>query len=140
MSQYEIAMQIAKKAYKGLKDKAGAEYLNHPVHVAKQMNTEQEKVVALLHDVIEDAGYTVQMLEEMGIDRRCCHAVDVISRRRGEDYMEYILRVKEDSLAAAVKIEDLKHNSDLSRLPLVREEDLQRYEKYQRALEILMEC
>ena len=90
--------------------------------------------------MIEDAGYTVQMLEEMGIDRRCCHAVDVISRRRGEDYMEYILRVKEDSLAAAVKIEDLKHNSDLSRLPLVREEDLQRYEKYQRALEILMEC
>lgn len=139
MTQLEIALEIAREAHAGQKDKGGADYLEHPLYVSSQMKTEEEKVVALLHDVIEDGGYSAGMLLERGISRRCCEAVQAISRKPGEDYMAYIRRVRQDRLAASVKIQDLLHNSDLTRLEKVEKVDLDRLEKYQKALKLLRE-
>lgn len=136
---YDKALKIATIAHKGQADKAGRPYINHPVFVASLVNTEEEKVTALLHDVIEDTEFTPRMLIEQGIPENVVEAVTILTHKKGTDYFEYIESIKGNSLAKTVKIADLMHNSDISRIPHPAKKDFERIEKYKRALSILDE-
>ena len=125
-SQSEKAYEIAKKAHLGQVDKAGEDYIKHP-----------EKAVAYLHDVIEDTELTLEDLGEYGFSKEVIEAVDIITKKRGEDYQSYLNSVKKNKLARAVKLADLRHNSDLTRLTKVTEKDIKRKEKYQKAIDFL---
>ena len=136
-SQSEKAYKIAKKAHLGQVDKAGEDYIKHPEKVASFVKTDEEKAVAYLHDVIEDTELTLVDLHEYGFSKEILEAVDVITKKRGEDYQSYLNSVKNNKLARAVKLADLRHNSDLTRLAKVTEKDIKRKEKYQKAIDFL---
>jgi len=133
----KLAIQLAFDAHRGQYDKGGLPYITHPLHVAERMNTEDECVVALLHDVMEDTGLTETDLQQWGITDRQIAALKLLCHEESVPYLEYVQRIRTDPIARAVKIEDLKHNSDLARLESVTQEDLERVEKYKQALQIL---
>lgn len=136
-SQSEKAYEIAKKAHLGQVDKAGEDYIKHPEKVASFVKTDEEKAVAYLHDVIEDTELTLEDLCEYDFSKEVIEAVDIITKKRGEDYQSYLNSVKNNKLARAVKLADLRHNSDLTRLIKVTEKDIKRKEKYQKAIDFL---
>lgn len=136
-SQSEKAYKIAKKAHLGQVDKAGEDYIKHPEKVASFVKTDEEKAVAYLHDVIEDTELTLEDLYEYDFSKEVIEAVDIITKKRGEDYQSYLNSVKNNKLARAVKLADLRHNSDLTRLTKVTEKDIKRKEKYQKAIDFL---
>jgi len=123
MPTLEDAISLSIKAHQGQKDKAGALYILHPLRVMVSMETETEMIVAVLHDVIEDGGITIDDL------RRAGYAIDYLTRRGGEDYDQFIDRIKGNPLARKVKIVDLKDNSNLKRIAELKENDYKRLEK-----------
>lgn len=131
------AMRIAYENHLGQIDKSGIPYIYHPIHLAEQMNDEDTTIVALLHDVIEDADTTIDELKTMGLSSVVLEALKVLTKLNSVDYFDYIDLIKNNKLATQVKIEDLKHNLDLTRLDLPTEEDYLRIEKYKKALKIL---
>jgi (p)ppGpp synthase/HD superfamily hydrolase len=131
------ALEIAKIAHFGHFDKAGVDYINHPLAVASMVELENEKIVALLHDVVEDSSFTFHDLEKEGFDSDIILAISLITKKKDDDYSEYLHRVKGNPLARVVKIADLKHNMDLSRLKYVSNKDMTRLNKYKAALEYL---
>ena len=133
----ELALSIATGAHKGQFDKAGVDYIEHPIYVASQVDTEEEKAVALLHDVIEDSPFTAEELLLAGLPETVVAAVQILSKKKGQDYQTYLENVKSNPLARIVKLADLKHNSDLSRLSSVTDKDLERFEKYKKAIDYL---
>ena len=133
----ELALSIATEAHKGQFDKAGVDYVEHLIYVASQVDTEEEKAVALLHDVIEDSPFTAEELLLAGLSETVVTAVQVLSKKKRQDYQTYLENVKSNSLARAVKLADLKHNSDLSRLETITDKDLERLEKYKKAIDYL---
>lgn len=135
----KLALNLCFEAHKDQKDKSGIPYVFHPFHVAEQMNSEQATIVALLHDVIEDSCYSLGDIADMGFDTEVVEALRRLTHEAGVSYMEYINAIKHNELAKAVKIEDLKHNSDFSRLNLIDEKVLERQSKYNEALRILNE-
>ncbi|WP_277287137.1 HD domain-containing protein [Sneathia sanguinegens] len=134
MNKYELALKIATEAHKGQVDKAGVPYINHPLTVASLVDTEEEKIVALLHDTIEDTNITEQDLLNYGFSNKIVEAVKLLTHNKNVPYMDYVAKIKDNELARKVKIADLTHNSDLSRLKEITEKDKKRYEKYQKAL------
>lgn len=126
----DIALAIARKAHAGQVDKAGVDYIQHPLYVASQVKTEQEKAIALLHDVLEDSDITVADLLAYGLSNKVVTAVQTLTKKKGQSYQEYLEKVKSNNLARVVKLADLKHNSDLSRLKSVSDTDRERVEKY----------
>ena len=136
-SQSEKAYEIAKRAHLGQVDKAGEDYIKHPEKVASFVETDEEKAVAYLHDVIEDTELTLEDLHEYEFSKEVIEAVDIITKKKGEDYRSYLNSVKKNKLARAVKLADLRHNSDLTRLIKVTEKDIKRKEKYQKAIDFL---
>ncbi|MDU4651933.1 HD domain-containing protein [Sneathia sanguinegens] len=134
MNNYELALKIATEAHKGQVDKAGVPYINHPLTVASLVDTEEEKIVALLHDTIEDTNITEQDLIDYGFPNEIVEAVKLLTHNKNVPYMDYVAKIKDNELARKVKIADLTHNSDLSRLKEITEKDKKRYEKYQKAL------
>ena len=128
-SQSEKAYEIAKKAHLGQVDKAGEDYIKHPEKVASFVKTDEEKAVAYLHDVIEDTELTLEDLREYGFFEEVLKAVDVITKKKGQDYQTYLNSVKENKLARVVKLADLRHNSDLTRLIDITEKNRERKEK-----------
>lgn len=133
----ELALSIATEAHKGQFDKAGVDYIEHPIYVASQVDTEEEKAVALLHDVIEDSSITAEELLNAGLPETVVTAVQILSKKKGQDYHTYLKTVKSNPIARAVKLADLKHNSDLSRLETITDKDLERLEKYKKAIDYL---
>ena len=132
------AIKLAFKAHEGQLDRAGLPYILHPLHVAEQMKDEDTCVIALLHDVIEDTDVTLEDLKEYGFTEVQVAGVESMTREDDEDYFEYIRDVKKNPLAVKVKLEDLKHNSDVSRMIEVTDRDRQRLDKYKKAMEILL--
>lgn len=124
------------EAHKGQIDKGGAEYYLHPFHVAEKCKSIDAKIVALLHDVVEDTDITLADLSKF-FEPVIIEAVDAITKQNGISYDAYLSRVKKNPLAREVKIQDLMHNSDLSRLNEVTEEDLKRVEKYKKSIAYL---
>lgn len=133
------ALKIAYEAHKDQKDKAGLPYVFHPFYLAEQMNDECSTCVALLHDVVEDSHYTIQDLIDSGFSKEIIDAIKILTRSKNTPYFEYIKNIKNNSIATRVKIEDLKHNLDVSRLNQITRDDFERIEKYQKALSILKE-
>ena len=128
--------ELAKKAHQGQVDQGGHPYILHLIAVSNLVNTVEEKVVALLHDVVEDTPVTLDELRNL-FSQEIVEAVDAMTKREGlEPFLGYLKRAKANPIARKVKIADMMHNSDLTRLPFPpREEDLQREEKYQIAIE-----
>ena len=139
MLLYQQALAIAKDAHKGQVDKAGVDYIQHPLFVASLVEGELAKTVALLHDVVEDSDWTLEDLRKEGLPEEVVQALGILTKKRNENYEEYILRVKQNPLARKVKLADLKHNSDLSRLANVTDRDRKRVAKYQKAISFLSE-
>ncbi len=139
MSQEEIARRIAIAAHEGQVDKAGRPYELHPRYVADHVTSDDAKAVAWLHDVLEDTDETPAGLLAAGVSPRVVRAVQAMTRRAGEDYISYVRRVSTDEIARVVKLADLAHNTDLSRLPVVRRADLARTHTYARARRILID-
>ena len=133
----DIALAIAKKAHAGQVDKAGVDYIQHPLYVASQIKTEQEKAVALLHDVLEDSDITVADLLAYGLSNEVVTAVQTLTKKKGQSYQDYLGKVKSNNLARVVKLADLKHNSDLLRLKTVSNTDYERVKKYKNAIRYL---
>ena len=133
----ELALSIATEAHRGQFDKAGIDYIEHPIFVASQVDSEEEKAVALLHDVIEDSSVTAEELLNAGLPETVVTAVQILSKKKGQDYQTYLKTVKSNPLARAVKLADLKHNSDLLRLETITDKDLERLEKYKKAIDYL---
>lgn len=134
------AYQIACSAHSKQTDKAGAPYINHPMHVALQFLDEVLIAAALLHDVLEDTPWTAQDLIDKGIPQEVVEIVRVLTKAREETYAQYISRVSKYPNAAKIKIADLMHNADLSRLSSVSETDLSRQKKYLEAIRTLMDA
>ena len=130
------AMQIAYEAHHGQFDKSGVPYIFHPICVAAQMKTEEECIVALLHDVLEDTDIMYEELERE-FSGNVMKALNLLTHDDSVEYMEYIRNLKHNPIAKAVKLADLAHNSDLTRLPKVTERDLKRQEKYKKAIQFL---
>lgn len=137
MSLYSNALEIATEAHSGQFDKAGVDYIQHPLYVASLVSTEKEKAVALLHDVIEDSSVTKEELLLSGIDSEVVEAVSILTKHPNDSYQSYLERVKGNALAKVVKLADLTHNSDLSRLKNITKKDEERFQKYAKAIKYL---
>ena len=138
------AMEVAFSAHFGQKDKAGAPYIFHPFHIAENMPDEDTTVIALLHDVREDTDLTASDLRKFGFTPLQVEAVVAMSRKKDEQYFDYIQRVKENNYARIVKLADLKHNSDKSRLLTLPQEEQDKMnklidERYKKAIKMLKE-
>ena len=133
------AMKLCFRAHKDQEDKSGLPYVFHPFHLAEQMTDEDTTVVALLHDVVEDSPYTFEDLEAMGYPDRIIDALRLLTHDDDEPYLDYVARIKHDPIAKAVKLADLRHNSDITRLETVDEKALHRVEKYKAAIKLLTE-
>ena len=132
------ALKLCFEAHKNQVDKSGLPYVFHPFHLAEQMKTEQTTIVALLHDVVEDSKYTIDDLKNMGFSKEVTDAIALMTHADDVDYMDYVRAIAKNPIAKAVKLADLEHNSDLTRLDSVDEKSLTRVQKYKKAKEILL--
>lgn len=137
MHLIEKALQIALKAHTGQIDKCGQPYILHPLRVMARCQSEKARLVAILHDVIEDSDMTLAELRDRGFNDEIINAVDAISRRDDEDYFDYIERVKHNALAVEVKIADLQDNMDPFRLSDYTPRVMDRLKRYRQAWAIL---
>ena len=131
------ALKLCFEAHKNQTDKTGLPYVFHPFHLAEQMTDEYTTVTALLHDVAEDTNYTLNDLKEMGYPDEVITALTFLTHDDGSEYMDYVKRLKNNPIARAVKLADLKHNSDLSRYDKIDGNAIKRTAKYRQAIEIL---
>lgn len=137
--QTKKALKLCFEAHKNQVDKGGMPYVFHPFHLAEQMTDEKTTVVALLHDVVEDTDYTIADLHEMGFEKDVLDALALLTHNSDTPYMEYVAKIKTNPIAKAVKLADLRHNSDLSRLDVADEKAFKRKEKYAAAMKLLTE-
>lgn len=135
----KAALRLCFEAHRDQEDKSGMPYVFHPFHLAEQMTDEDTTVVALLHDVIEDTDYTTDDLRRLGFSERVVDAVALMTHEEGVPYMDYVAKIKENPIARAVKLADLRHNSDMSRLDEITPYALKRAEKYAAAIRLLEE-
>ena len=135
---YVKALSLATKTHEGQKDKAGEDYINHPKRVAEKCQSLDEKVTALLHDVIEDTDITTNDLKDLGFPQYIIDSILSVTKRENEDYMDFILRSKSNIIGRNVKIQDLLDNMDLNRLSVVTDKDLKRLQKYIASLRVLI--
>lgn len=135
------AIKICHDAHKNQLDKSGLPYILHPYHLAEQMTTENEIITALLHDVIEDSDYTIKDLIEYNFNSEIIEAVRLLTHDKPKmnnfEYEEYILKIKTNPLATKIKLADLKHNADLTRLESTTDKDINRTKRYKYAIRLL---
>ncbi|NPV10470.1 MAG: phosphohydrolase [Ignavibacteria bacterium] len=134
MATLEKALEIAINAHKGQKDKAGMEYILHPIRVMLRGETEIEKICGILHDVIEDSNLTFEDLRNEGFSEEVISVLKLLTKEsENEDYDKFIERVKQNPIAVKVKINDLLDNLDITRLKELNDRDLKRLNKYLKA-------
>src|SRR5690606_16160014 len=133
MPTIEDTIIFATEAHRGQVDKAGVPYILHPLRMMCRQQNDTERIIALLHDVIEDTDYTFDDLRRMGYEEEIIEAVDCLTRRDDETYEAFIQRIKTNPLARRVKLADLQDNMDLRRIRLLQEHDLERLQRYQNA-------
>lgn len=131
------ALLLSFNAHKDQLDKSGMPYVYHPFHLAEQMNTEETVTVALLHDVIEDTAYTLEDIAAMGLPQSVTDALALMAHDKAVEYMDYVAKIKTNPIAKAVKLADLRHNSDITRLDIVDEKAIRRVKKYYEAIALL---
>lgn len=130
----ERAIAIAATAHAGQVDKGGAPYILHPLKVMLRMTTLEERIVAVLHDVVEDCGVSLDDLRKEGFSEEVLTAIASVTKVPGESYEDFVDRAAQNPIGRAVKLADLEENSDLSRIASPGWEDLERIEKYRRAM------
>lgn len=135
----ERAILIATNAHSGQLDKAGKPYILHPLRVMMSVGTMDEKIVAVLHDVVEDTFMTIEDIRNTGFSTEVVSALDALTKKNKESYDKFIDRVLQNRIACIVKLADLKDNMDLSRLNEITEADQKRLEKYKKAEERIRE-
>lgn len=133
MSNLEAAIALATHAHQGQTDKAGTPYILHPLRIMQRMDSEEAKMVAVLHDVVEDTSVTLKELRAMNFSETVVAAVDSLTRRTEESYEAFIERVKLNPLARKVKLADLEDNMNLQRLQHITNRDKQRWQRYAKA-------
>ncbi|MEI6428405.1 MAG: HD domain-containing protein [Pseudanabaena sp. ELA607] len=131
------AITIATKAHQGQTDKAGQPYIQHPLTVMERVDSPEAKIVAVLHDTIEDSEVTIEDLIQAGFTSEIIDAVQAITKCPHESYEEYLDRVMSNPLAMTVKIADVSHNMDLSRIGNPTDVDYQRLARYEVVLQRL---
>ncbi len=137
MSTLEKAIMIAAEAHAGQVDKAGQPYILHPLRVMLEVSTLEERITAVLHDVIEDTEVTYEHLRAAGIAPEILEAIKVLTKHKGEERIDAAKRAAMNPIARAVKIADVKHNMDLSRIPHPTSRDFERKEEYKEVLDYL---
>jgi (p)ppGpp synthase/HD superfamily hydrolase len=138
MSTLERAIAIAAEAHAGQVDKAGAPYVLHPLRMMLRVSSNDERIVAVLHDLVEDcAGWTFDRLRSEGFSDHVIQALESVTKRDGEDYEAFVRRAASNLIGRRVKLADLHDNSDLSRIAMPSERDFRRIEKYQRAVDLI---
>ncbi|MBB6022260.1 (p)ppGpp synthase/HD superfamily hydrolase [Paenibacillus sp. JGP012] len=133
----ELAISIALEAHKGQLDKGGKPYILHPLAVMNRVETIEEKVVAVLHDVIEDTEVTIEQLRELGFSEEIVKAIGLLTRSEEDSYEQFIEKTSTNRIARNVKIADIQENMNLSRIKNPTEHDYNRLEKYRKAMERL---
>lgn len=137
---FERALTLASVKHAGQKDKGNDPYVMHVIRVMMNVETESDRIVALLHDLLEDTDITKSDLMEFGFDEETVKKVDLLSRKDAEDYMDYIKRLSADPAAVRVKLSDLRDNLNRTRLKdKLTDEDFERLKKYHRAEVYLLE-
>ena len=133
------AIEIALEAHKGALDKGGNPYILHPLRVMLQMDSEEEMIVAILHDVVEDSEkWSFDKLHKEGFSKKIINSLrSVTKENENEDYEKFIDRSVKDKIGRKVKIADISDNLDISRLKEVTDKDILRINKYKKALEKL---
>ena len=131
------ALKLCFEAHKDQIDKSGMPYVFHPFHLAEQMKDEATTIVALLHDVVEDTDITIDDLLNMGFSQEVLEAIALMTHDPDVPYMDYVAQIKTNPIAKAVKLADLKHNSDMTRLDSITPYDKERAKKYKRAIRLL---
>lgn len=130
----ERAIAIAATAHAGQVDKGGAPYIFHPLKVMLRMSSLEERIVAVLHDVVEDCGISLDDLRKEGFSEAVLSAIESVTKVPGESYEDFVERAAQNPIGRVVKLADLEENSDLSRIASPSWEDLERIEKYRRAI------
>ena len=129
----EKAIELAKTHHAGVFDKGGHPYIEHPLRLMENMDTNIEKMVAVMHDLVEDTHITIAYLRTAGFSEKVLSALDCVTNRDNEDYESFIERIAQNPLATKVKLADLEDNMDLSRISELSKKDYKRIEKYKRA-------
>jgi len=138
MSTLEHAIALAAKAHAGQTDKAGQPYILHPLRVMLSLSNPEDRIVAVLHDVVEDCeGWSFERLRAEGFSEDIIEALDALSRRSDETYEDFVLRAAANSIGRRVKMADLHDNSNLSRISHPTDRDYERLEKYRHAIELI---
>ena len=138
MSTLKRAIEIAMEAHRGQKDKSGCDYIGHPLRVMAMGTTTEERILGVLHDVVEDSSWTFCMLSNEGFDDNIINALRCLTKKDdSEPYDKFIGRVKGNALATAVKLYDLTDNMDIRRLPYISDKDVKRLKKYLKAYKML---
>lgn len=135
---YDHALRIAIRAHEGQQDKSGREYVMHPIRVAERCKDSRTKIVALLHDTIEDTDVTIEYLRKEGFPEEIIDAVLSVTKQEGENYEDFVRRAAKNAIGKEVKIADLEDNMDIRRLIEIKEEDVARLRKYLRAWQYLI--
>ncbi|MDL2214956.1 GTP pyrophosphokinase [Dysgonomonas sp. OttesenSCG-928-M03] len=126
----EKALLIAINAHLGQKDKSGSPYILHPLRVMNAVDPTDAKIVAILHDVVENTDITFDDLINEGIPKHLVITLRLLTRSENMSYEDYIARIAENPLAVKVKLADMKDNMDLTRIKEINEEDIERFKKY----------
>lgn len=140
MALLNKAIALAAKAHSGQVDKGGHPYILHPLRVMLNCESEQARICAVLHDVIEDTPITLKDLKEDGFTDDILVALDCLTRRKDESYDDFIGRVVQNEIACQVKLADLNDNMDLSRIPNSSKTDEKRIQKYQLAKDRILKA
>ena len=135
---FDLALMIAIQAHREQKDKSGREYVMHPIRVAERCKDPRAKIVALLHDTIEDTSVTVEYLHSEGFPDEIINGVLSVTKQEGETYDDFVRRAAENAIGREVKIADLEDNMDIRRLKEITEDDVARLRKYLRAWQYLV--
>jgi (p)ppGpp synthase/HD superfamily hydrolase len=140
MSLLEKAIAIAVEAHRGQKDKSGDPYILHPLRVMARVCTEDEQIVAILHDVVEDTPWTPEKLATEGFPPHILEALACVTKHFGESYEQFVERSASNPIARRVKLADLEDNMDVRRLSEVTEKDRERLNRYRAAYQRLRQC
>lgn len=129
------AIAIASEAFKNKKDKGGQPYILHCLHVMQEMPADDEELrcIAVLHDLVEDTSWTVELLKQEGFSSRVTHGVELLTHREEDSYEEYIRLISTNKDTVLVKLADLRHNSDITRIKGLSVKDFKRIEKYHKS-------
>jgi (p)ppGpp synthase/HD superfamily hydrolase len=138
MNLLEKVISFALEAHTGHTDKTGRPYILHPLHLMSQMDTDEERMAAVLHDVIEDTNHTLADIAALGVPQTVLEALTLLTHDdKDTPYLDYVRALKPHPLARKIKLADLRHNMDIRRLSTITDKDAARLERYRQAWALL---